>query len=290
MIMLTILLIVGLGLLVSGLSHRSLAEARDKATTDALSQAKEALIGRAVTDANRPGSLPCPDLATNLVGNIPGDGKADLLSGNDCPSYVGWFPWWTLGLPDLRDGYGERLWYAFSTTLRDDDSAQPINSSTTCALAADGMSQVAAVIIAPGPALASQNGRPSNNLFDYLDGVNADGDSSYSAGPASDSFNDRVMVISCNELFRGVSRRVLAELVGTGDVPTYGLRKYYADNGKYPPPAADLSALPGYPPWIADNNWFNVATYTVTPDQSQASISSGATTICTANGLVTTCP
>ena len=97
-----------------------------------LARAKEALIARAVTDANRPGSLPCPDLITNSGGlsNVPGDGKADMFTLTQCPSYVGWLPWVTLDLPELTDDTGTRLWYALSPELRDDDSAQPINSDT----------------------------------------------------------------------------------------------------------------------------------------------------------------
>ena len=34
------------------------------------------------------------------------------------PSASGRLPWKTLGLPDLRDGHGERLWYAVSTQLQ----------------------------------------------------------------------------------------------------------------------------------------------------------------------------
>ena len=115
-----------------------------------LARAKEALIARAVTDANRPGSLPCPDLITNDGGlsNFPGDGKADMFTLTQCPSYVGWLPWVTLDLPELSDDTGTRLWYALSPELRDDDSAQPINSDRALAQQLDGAADIAAVIIA----------------------------------------------------------------------------------------------------------------------------------------------
>ncbi|WP_374418929.1 hypothetical protein, partial [Stutzerimonas kunmingensis] len=95
---------------------------RDAKVFATLARAKEALIARAVTDANRPGSLPCPDTV--------GDGKSAMFTLTQCPSYVGWLPWVTLDLPELTDDTGTRLWYALSPTLRDDDSAQPINSDT----------------------------------------------------------------------------------------------------------------------------------------------------------------
>ena len=133
-----------------------------------LARAKEALIARAVTDANRPGSLPCPDLITNNAGlsNFPGDGKADMFTLTQCPSYVGWLPWVTLDLPELTDDTGTRLWYALSPELRDDDSAQPINSDRALALRLDGAADIAAIIIRPArrhrqPVPASPTTRPT---------------------------------------------------------------------------------------------------------------------------------
>src|SRR4051794_10591897 len=62
----------------------------DARTRVALDYARQALIGRAVADANRPGSLPCPD--------GDDDGSADLFVGSSCPSYIGRLPWRTLGV------------------------------------------------------------------------------------------------------------------------------------------------------------------------------------------------
>ena len=66
------------------LSPGSRRSAEEKITARALAAARDALVGRAAGDNNRPGSLPCPDLATNIPGiNIPNDGIADLLVGNE---------------------------------------------------------------------------------------------------------------------------------------------------------------------------------------------------------------
>ena len=43
---------------------------------------------------------------------------------------IGRLPWKTFGLPDLRDGSGERLWYALSPNFRDNPSVSPLNSDT----------------------------------------------------------------------------------------------------------------------------------------------------------------
>jgi hypothetical protein len=178
-----------------------------------LAKAKEALIARAVTDSNRPGSLPCPDLITNNAGlnNYPGDGKSDMFTLTQCPSYIGWLPWATIDLPESTDETGTRLWYALAPSLRDDDSAYPINSDTAMALRVDGGGEIAAIIIAPGAALAGQN-RPSNNPADYLEGDNANGDFNYVSGPAGPTLNDFVTIITRQELMAAVEKRVASEV------------------------------------------------------------------------------
>src|SRR4051812_11692042 len=127
----------------------------DSRTRDALEQAKQALVGRAVADANRPGSLPCPD--------TDDDGSADLFVGSACPSYIGRLPWRTLGVGDLRDQHGERLWYALTPAFRDHPSAAALNSDTRGALTVYSNSEstvlateAIAVVFAPGFALRDQ--------------------------------------------------------------------------------------------------------------------------------------
>jgi hypothetical protein len=83
----------------------------------ALARAKAALIGFAATYADDPdhkgqpqGYLPCPD--------VDGDGSAETCSSRG-KTVLGRFPWRTLGLPPLRDGSGECLWYVVSGTYKD---------------------------------------------------------------------------------------------------------------------------------------------------------------------------
>lgn len=187
---------------------------RDRQLQQTLARAKETLIARAVSDDNRPGSLPCPDLITdsNGLNNHPGDGKADMFTLTQCPSYVGWLPWITLDLPEPLDDGGNRLWYALAPALRDDDSAQPINSDTATGLWLDGQPEPAALIIAPRAMQAGQR-RPSNNPRDYLDGENANGDDRhYVSGPGSERFNDLVLPISRQELMAATEKRVAGEV------------------------------------------------------------------------------
>ncbi len=92
---------------------------RDRITERALAQAREALVAYAVDRPINaivgPGYLPCPDLdddgwAESTCGSMVGD------SGQ--PQRLGRLPWKTLGISDLRDGYGERLWYAVSSKYK----------------------------------------------------------------------------------------------------------------------------------------------------------------------------
>jgi hypothetical protein len=109
-----ILIVASLGAAALGASASASAR-RDAASERALAQAREALLAyaaeRPIDLRVGPGYLPCPDLdddgwAEPTCGSLTGHlGHAERL---------GRLPWKTLGLPDLRDGSGERLWYAVS--------------------------------------------------------------------------------------------------------------------------------------------------------------------------------
>src|SRR5689334_3496860 len=87
--------------------------ARARATDSALAQAREALLAyaadRAIDSVVGPGYLPCPDLDDDGWAEAT-CGSLDGASGQD--ERLGRLPWKTLGLDDVRDGDGERLWYA----------------------------------------------------------------------------------------------------------------------------------------------------------------------------------
>jgi type II secretory pathway pseudopilin PulG len=113
---------------------------KQQQTTDALAKAKEALIGFAAgvnlnpspscagaPNCVRPGDLPCPD--------SDNDGVAEGSCGNAVgttgqTARLDRLPWKTLGLEDLRDGDGERLWYAVSNNFK-------YNVRTICATHGD---------------------------------------------------------------------------------------------------------------------------------------------------------
>jgi len=297
MVMLVIMIIGAAAILVSALSSSSLQIERDRTTADALAQARDALIGRAVSDNTIPGSLPCPD--TN------DDGSAELLSGSNCPSYIGRLPWKTLGLPELRDGSGEHLWYALSPAFRDDNSAQPLNSNTKGTLLvykADGASlqtqpgySAVAVIFAPGSPVASQTRNTTaqqNDPANYLDIANGRNNASpigtsnpgpFIAGAKTNTFNDQLMIITTQNLIPLVEQRV------AGEVKT-ALTNYYNLHHYYPWPddmtlAADYDSNEGlnrgwlpyhsltgssaewccsaFPAWFYNNQWYTLIYYSV---------------------------
>jgi hypothetical protein len=175
---------------------------------------------------------------TNIIGtNVPDDGIADLLTGNNCPAYIGRLPWRTLGLPDLRDGSGERLWYALSPNYRDHPSAGALNSDTLGQLAVTGAtptSNVVAIIFAPGGVVeispgttqtrdtnvapCTTTGTPLQNNWctaNHLEGENANGlpptDLTFITSLASENFNDRSLTITTDELMRQIEKRVAGE-------------------------------------------------------------------------------
>lgn len=210
-------------LLVAAPAGRAVAS-RDGPAHAAQVEARAALIGYAAMNPTRPGALPCPD--------TDNDGNAEAPSGGECPSYVGRLPWRTLGLPDLRDGANERLWYAVSRSLRDDAAAQPINSDTVAELSVAGTvpaPNLAAVLIAPGPALPGQSraAADENTLTNYLEGGNADGDSIYQSAAVSTGYNDLVGVVTPDQLFHAVERRVAGTLREV-------LRRYFAAHQHFP--------------------------------------------------------
>ncbi len=217
-------------LLVYGMSTEAGRAVRADARTRAvLEEARNALIGRAIADASRPGSLPCPD--------GDDDGSADLFVGSACPTYIGRLPWRSLGIGDLRDDAGERLWYALSPAFRDHPSAPPLNADTQGSLTLYSNStarvvttQGIAAVFAPGAALGNQQrdsvmaicassarNVPRNRCpTNYLDAsgvvTNAAAAGPYIAAAPADLYNDKVTMIVAADMMPLVERRVVVEL------------------------------------------------------------------------------
>src|SRR5574340_894927 len=270
-VMLVIMVMGAAAFLISSLSRSALQIERDKTTAATLAQAKEALIGYAASAdlasnpsaaSPRPDNLPCPD--TNNDGNAESS-----CSG----SALGRLPWKTLGLPDLRDGSGEKLWYAVSSNCKKSpytSCTAPgqigcLNSDTVGTITvhspdgniihdATSGSGVAAVIIAPGDVLQRQGGSQQdrsgagiNTASNYLDIANGIDNASFTdnttngfiQGRIKDSngkliVNDQLLVIAQGNIMQAAQKRVAAEVKQCLDE--------YADPanggyGRYPWPA-----------------------------------------------------
>lgn len=291
-----LIVIVATLLVFGAVDTTALALRRDQDVTAALAQAKQALIGRAVADSTRPGSLPCPDIDDD------GSAESTVAYGGVCPSYIGRLPWKTLGLQDPRDAGGERLWYALFPAFRDHSSAGMLDVDTKGGLtvyqdstATVITTQAVAVIFAPGPVVGSQVRDPAsaNNPANYLEtagGVN----NSIAGGPfigaqPSGTFNDKLLVITTADLMPPLERRVAREMLAL-------LQSYRSLSGCacYPWASNDFDddsvtgrfrgmvpievALPHswgslgltVPPWmIASNEWGKRFYYAVAPNESE---------------------
>ncbi len=263
-VMLVILVIGAAALLVSALNSSSVKNARDKVTADALAQARMALIAYAVSDLNRPGELPCPDFNNDGMITLSPD-----YSGSNCKSLVGWLPWQTLGLPDLRDGNGDRLWYALANPFHANGTAilnsdTPANYSLpilnpaqmlTVIDSATGVtldSGVIAIVFSPGTVLQGQTRSYSDSnattaLPNYLEADNANLNTTFQTGNNNQvpiptpTVNDRLLTLDSRDLFPPVEKRIAREAKACLD-------SYAAVSAnKYPwaAPVADSSSSPG---------------------------------------------
>jgi len=244
---LAIALLVGSYFFFSSLNLAAVRVDRDRATNDVLARAKEALIAYAAADQNRPGELPCPD--------VNDDGKLVIgedLVGSACASLTGRLPWITLGLPDLRDDAGERLWYSLSndfhangTVALNSDTAYRSLPTPNLSLTLTGTTpatNLVAIVFSPGTVLTRTDGiaqargctvgvncdatlkcttvpasnTPKCNPANFLDIAagedNADANRIFVSAPRSDSFNDRLMPIFSDDIMWLVERRAAREL------------------------------------------------------------------------------
>lgn len=231
-----VLILVGTTVLFSVLNSNSIKIERDKKTAAALAEAKTAIIGWAATQTTltKLGQLPCPE-DTTLIG-LSTEGNAK----NTCTlPAIGRLPWRSLGLADLRDGNGDKLWYAISPGFR----STAINSDTPAQLTVDGVAGSAvAVVFSPGSTLGGQT-RPTPtsatppDITQYLDLSNSDGDNTFVTSGAAASFNDRLLTISHSELFAVVEKRVANEVLKCLDV-------YASVPVAVPPPIPPVGAYP----------------------------------------------
>lgn len=237
LIILLVILVLGMATLLAG-ARNSVARQieRSRNSAEALAQAREALIGYALTYGDShsgevAGYLLCPD----LDGGNP-EGSAEAVCGSKNVSVLGRFPWRTLNLPLLRDSNGECLWYAVSGSYKNNPKTDSMNwdsyglfevlGSNGAQLAgADAASRAVAVIFAPGPALAGQSRAPAGSAAmcggDYTASNYLDGDGTHDnamvpilanatatvVSGMSAKINDQIIYITKDDIFQAVLRR-----------------------------------------------------------------------------------
>lgn len=279
MLMLVVVGVAALGLLVNFLSRAAFKTESERKTAVALAQAKAALIGYAAGVAlaggsERPGDLPCPD---NHPAGDPLEGTPSApCSGNA----LGRLPWKKLGLPDLRDGSGERLWYAVSVNFKNSPRSGTLNSDTFGTLTVrgpdgavindgSGAGGAIAVVIAPGGALVRRDNVQQersaanyNNPAHYLDcagdapacgiednrdfingGANGFIQGETGGAGGNPVVNDRLIAVAYGDLMPLLEKRVAKEaLLCLADYAAQGQNK-----GRYPWAAKlDGAAAPNY--------------------------------------------
>jgi len=223
-------------------------------------------------------------------------------------------------LPDLRDGDGERLWYAvtreFATNPTNPWCAPncPLNTDNNGQLTITGTAaatNVIAIVFSAGSVVATQvrDTANQNNVANYLEGGNETGiaTSTFVYGITTDTFNDRLLAITSAEIWPLIEKRAANEILaklqayriaGANSCECYpwaDLSNGTSNEGRYygraPLLGADTPSTPDWadlgiaiPSWLKDNNWWYVFFYTVSDSQSA---NHGAGTL-TVDGLVGT--
>jgi len=272
LLVMLVILVVGIAaILVNSLTASSVKTARQATTAAALAQAKDALIGYAITYADThtsspqvDGYLPCPDLSG--TSGATGEGSADTCGSKDVSS-IGRLPWKTLDLEPLRDGDGECLWYVVSGTYKNNPNTDMMNWDTQGLLQvsdanANTVSDVVAVIFAPGSTLSGQDRSASGTApicggnytaSNYLDSDGthnnsavsgtASAASSYYSGTSS-QMNDRLIYITRQDIWNAMLKRsdFMTTLTNMTQqvascIAWYGSNNYNNDNYSLPWPA-----------------------------------------------------
>jgi len=260
-VLLVVIVAIVVGLVINFSSPTALAIQNDNKTSLALAQAKDALIGWAISHPDDPGLLPYPDRNADL----------DYNGYSDCPSTSG-NPALLLGrLPfigekspcqnpqatinlDKVDGNGDGLWYAVSGNLVRGFSDPLPNIPANLSNAAGWLTVrdangsvlsalVAFVLLSPGKVEPGQNrSGPAPNANNYLDNftigattysnwdvtlgfVSATDTAKIPAG--SNQFDDQLLYVTRDEFRTLIARRVAQELKNT-------LNQYYLAKSTYP--------------------------------------------------------
>jgi type II secretory pathway pseudopilin PulG len=237
MVMLAVVIMGIAAVLVGSLSTTALKNEQRQRSAEAMAQAKDALIGYAITYGDTHaatnqvyGYLPCPDI-NGINGGVISEGSSETCGSKNVTS-IGRLPWKTLDMPPLRDSASECLWYVVSGSFKNNPDSDLMNWDAVGQLKvkdANGntvASDVVAVVFSPGIHINNQNRNPDEgaplcggnyNASNYLDstaGINnatpstiAKATSQFIAADAMLDINDQLVFITAQDIFNAVKRR-----------------------------------------------------------------------------------
>ncbi len=194
LIMTIIIILASVSYLLSEFSVTEIKQQHQQITQNALKQAKQALLAFTMTRANlvslvsskQPGMygyFPCPAINNTI------EGISDGSCGMRFRNTLGWFPWKSLDMPPLKDGNGDCLLYAVSSSYKFSPNAGMLNEDSFGMLQVDdgngtviqggvAKDRVVAIVFSAGQALAGQHrvkdpntecGYDKNNFSAYMD-------------------------------------------------------------------------------------------------------------------------
>lgn len=223
-----------MGLAVTGVAIKFLSAGgyktkRSVDTMHALAEAKAAIVGYVLSgqSSSGVGIFPCAEDTASIGSSNEGQAGTACSTGT-----IGRFAWRSVGTGLLTDGNKDKLWYALSAGFR----TSPINSDNVAGLSVDGTQNEAIALLFSSGAILSSQSRPVPTsssppvVTGYLDAENSDGDIDFITGPASSSFNDRLIAIKPDDIFPVIEKQVL------GEFKNY-LNAYKATWGAFPFPA-----------------------------------------------------
>jgi type II secretory pathway pseudopilin PulG len=228
---------------LKSLNAASIQNERNKNAIQALSEAKMALIGYAITyddthSGELYGYLPCPDTDASDLGGAGSQPNCGIAG----EAALGRLPWKTLKVSPVKDGHNECLWYAVSGSFKNSPK-QPLTPNTLGQLkvvAPDGsyymasdIDPVVALVIAPGPVVAGQNRTDVNedeycggnyvaaNYLDSANGIsNADATDSTFVIADNATFNDQLILIKQSEVFKNYCAKYAQKLADMVNLAT----------------------------------------------------------------------
>lgn len=191
LMMVVIIILVAVSYLIAMQSVTAMVEQRQQVTRKVLKQAKQALLAYAQTRADQ--QIPSPQPGRYGYLPCPANNNSEGISTGSCGSRylnaLGWFPWKSLDMPILKDGNGNCLLYAVSSTYKWSPDAKMLNEDSPGMLqlvdesgavvqGTTASGRVVAMVFSAGQALAGQTrinnansecGYDTSNFGAYLD-------------------------------------------------------------------------------------------------------------------------